>query len=232
MNIFDDILFADLSSYNLLDPTSALGEIETNQFISLDNKQSEITEVESADNVSVKPNIITEDQKAVFQFMELFFSNGIIWETDLEDFIPNPIVEKSFYLEAVNSREQITNDKSLEEVLAEFDSWAGTPLDILSPYGDVDFGNNIFTDDFEMEVPVKIYSEDDDLVFKVDAPWIKIDSFNDVVYPSKLNLKSVLSVLPVTINSKQLKASFVNGEFKLEVPKKEIVFGSLSSKNG
>lgn len=223
--IFDDKLFADLSSYNLLDPTVALGEIESNLVFSVDNKP---TEVEPADNVSVKPNLVTQNQKAVFQFMEMFFSNGIIWETDAEDFIPNPVAEKSFYLEAVNHRQQAAGDKSLEKVLREFDSWAGTALDILSPYGDVDFGNNIFAENFEMEVPVKIYSEDDDLVFKVDAPWIKIDTFDDVVYPSKLNLKSVLSVLPVTINSKHLKASFINGEFKLEVPKKEIVVDTKS----
>lgn len=228
---FDTTLFADLSSYNLIDPSLSLGEVYSKAPTSVDNKPSTSNDIEAADNVSVKPNLLALDKKAFFKQLEMSFSNGIIWEAEDDNFLPNPDVEKSFYLEAINHREEMTSVKSLEKVLAEFDSWAGTPLDILSPYGDIDLGNNIFADNFEMNVPVRIYSDAEDLVFQVDAPWMKMDTFEDVVYPNKLNLKSVLSVLPVTVNSQKLKASFINGEFKLEVPKNEIVV-SLESKNG
>ncbi len=170
--------------------------------------------------------------KAIYQKLEEAFSNYSIWETYSDDFIPSPELEKSFYNEAINHRDKITTKKSFEEVLAIFDTWAGTTIDILSPYGDIDFGNNIFADNFTMDVPVKIYSEKEDLVFQIDAPWMKVESFDDAdLFPSRLNLKSVLSMLPVTVNSKELKASYVNGEFRLEVPKKEITVGK-ERKNG
>lgn len=176
-------------------------------------------------------DIIRPKDKAIYTQLEQAFSNGIVWETSADDFVPSLELEKTFYNEAITHRNNTTTKKSLEEVLATFDSWVGTPIDILSPYGDIDFGNNIFADNFAMDVPVKIYSEKDDLVFKVDAPWMKVEAFDDVdLYPSQLNLKSVLSMLPVTVNSKELKASFVDGEFRLEVPKNEISVGQERKK--
>ncbi len=227
---FDENLWADLSSYNLIDPNLSLADVYSEPVEVA--PQHDTLDVDNFDNVSLPISLLTREKKAVLKQLEMAFSNGIIWETDAEDFSSNPKVEKTFYLEAINHREETINNTSLEKVLAQFDSWTGTPLDILSPYGDIDFGRNIFADDFELDVPVKIYSEANDLVFKIDAPWMKIDTFKDIeLYPNRLNLKSVLSVLPVKVNSKELKASFVDGEFRLEVPKKEIAL-HRERKNG
>ncbi len=159
----------------------------------------------------------------IHQNMDQYFSDGTIWGTDGGDFNPNRRLWENSNYGVVDLDKWTISDSALEEILYSFDNWAGTKLDILGPYGDIDYNNNIFAENFELNVPVKIYSEDDDLVFKVDAPWMKVESFDDVdLYPSKLNLKSVLAMLPVTVNSKELKASFINGEFRLEVPKNEI----------
>lgn len=206
---------------NLMDSSSSFAEV-----YSVSAEQAaliDVGEVDSFDSVTIPVSLDTPRKKEVYSQLEMTLSNGMIWETDIEDFSPNLEVVKSFYYEALDTRKKTTNNSSLEKVLEQFDNWAGTPLDILSTYGDIDYGYNIFAQNFTMDLPVKIYSEDDDLVFKLEAPWMKIETFKDMeLYPNKLNLKSVLSVLPVKVNSKELKASFVNGEFRLEVPKSEI----------
>lgn len=206
---------------NLMDSSSSFAEVYS---ASLEEAvHFDVKEVDKFDSVSLPASLDAPQKKEVYSQLEMILSNGMIWETEVDDFIPNLEVTKSFYYEAVTSRERTISNSSLEKVLDQFDNWAGTPLDILSTYGDIDYGYNIFAQNFTMDLPVKIYSKDDDLVFKLEAPWMKIDTFKDVeLYPSNLNLKSVLSVLPVKINSKELRASFVNGEFRLEVPKSEV----------
>ncbi|HZK43970.1 MAG TPA: hypothetical protein VFC73_06740 [Syntrophomonadaceae bacterium] len=228
MNKYDSTLFANLSTYSLIDPTTFMSDDNPTISTPIVNHNSDL--VDEADNVSVKLDEHTiVDKKSLFEQLEASFSNGMLWEADLDSFTTNPEVEKSFFMEAVEHRNKAMTEKSLETILSEFDNWTGTPIDILSLYGDIDFGYNIFTDGFEMDVPVKIVGEADDLVFKVDAPWMKINTFKDVdLYPSRLNLKSVLSLLPITVNSNELKASFVDGEFRLEVPKNEVELGQKS----
>ena len=112
----------------------------------------------------------------------------------------------------------LVTGKTLEQVLAELDSWAGKSVDIFSCNDDLDVVPNIFAGDFKMNVPVSIYSQNEDVVVKANFPWLNTNSFENI-YPSELNFKSVLSVLPVRVNSQKVKASFINGEFKLEFPK-------------
>lgn len=156
--------------------------------------------------------------KDVFHFMEAALSNGIILDISSEDIPESSLYDSSYYGEALQSLN--TELAKAEEVLKQFDNWTGTPVDIISPYGDITWGENIFApeDDITFEVPVKIYRKDSDYVIKANMPWIKMGEFSDVPVDSNLNLKSVLAALPLRINSRQAKVSFVNGELKLKVP--------------
>lgn len=206
--IFPDI-YGDLTNYSLLDPEIELGEIfHETQIIS--NNQTE----------TVKPS---SQWAEFFQYLESSLSNGIVWQTEQYDFQPSPELESSFYNTAITHLDSHLS-KSFEETLEDFDKWTGTPVDILSPYGDIDFGNNFFIGDFSVDVPVKIYSEDNNYVLTADVPWIKVDSFAHMdLYSEKLNLKSVLSSLPISINSQKVRASFQNGEFKIEMPRADTI---------
>lgn len=145
--------------------------------------------------------------------------NSMFWDS-YDEFILADLAETNLDFLFPFMYEHIEEDQTLEEVLAEFEGWTGTPVDILSIYGDYDYGHDIFAGDFDLDVPVKIYANDDEVVVKANFPWMKSNMSEDI-YPDKLNLKSVLSVLPVRVNSQEVKASFVKGEFKLEFPKEQ-----------
>jgi HSP20 family molecular chaperone IbpA len=72
---------------------------------------------------------------------------------------------------------------------------------------------------FEMKVPLEIYGKDEELVIKADIPDIFFNSTN--AEDQSLPFKSVLALLPERINTRQLKPTFVDGQFCLELPKRE-----------
>ncbi|SHG98644.1 hypothetical protein SAMN02745221_01416 [Thermosyntropha lipolytica DSM 11003] len=202
-DIFNDIAL----DYSFFDPNYAWRDVEAG---------SQMEDLRTAQNEK------TEDKsywQNVFRFMEAALSNGIIWEIEPEEISANNAREAEYYQAALQS----LNDEleKTEHILALFDNWAGTPVDILSPYGDISWGENIFAsaeDDLTLEIPVKVYRKDTDYVIKANMPWIKIGEFTDMPLDPKINLKSVLAALPLRINSREAKISFVNGELKVEVP--------------
>ena len=72
---------------------------------------------------------------------------------------------------------------------------------------------------FEMKVPLEIYGKGEELVIKADIPDIFFNSTN--ADDLRLPFKSVLALLPERINTRQLKPTFVDGQFCLELPKRE-----------
>lgn len=220
-DVLNDVLSAlNAADYNIFDANLGLEEHPVeNLFYS---PSVDVTDIDSFDCVSISTDIST----AYFRSEAKIQQNWSNLSDDIKsgkvsfwDKLDEPILAQPQYdISAAVIQNNITNTKSLETVLAEFDSWAGTPVDILSTYGDFDMGHNVFEGDFQMDVPVSIYTLDDELIVKANFPWIKANSFENI-YPSQLNLKSVLSILPVRVNSQEVKASFVNGEFKLEFPK-------------
>jgi len=70
-----------------------------------------------------------------------------------------------------------------------------------------------------MKVPLEIYGKGEELVIKADIPDILFNSAN--AEDMKVPFKSVLALLPERINTRQLKPTFVDGQFRLELPKRE-----------
>lgn len=221
-------------NYELLDPSTALAETdhEAPWFSNRFSVQLSWEDLDRFDTLnfklprSFKPSHSSARQsfnwREAAQFMEACLSNGITWGFDQEDYEVNPETYQSLFNSAIEHLQAQQPAQSCEEILAEFDSWAGTPLDIMSIYGDADFGNNLFADRFEVNVPVSIRSEKEDVVVKANIPWVKFNGFKNVdLYPSEMNLKTVLSLLPVRVNSQQMRVSFVDGEFRLEMPRAE-----------
>lgn len=170
-------------------------------------------------NSYVKSQGISEHDWAAFAH-DIKAGNSVFWDS-YDDFLLADLSESNHELAFPFMYNHIEGNQTLEEILAEFEGWTGTSVDILSSYGDYEYGHNIFAGDFDLDVPVKIYANDEEVVVKANFPWMK-SNMNEDIYPDKLNLKSVLSVLPVRVNSQEVKASFVNGEFRLEFPKERV----------
>ncbi|MGI5880680.1 MAG: hypothetical protein ACOX6L_08820 [Syntrophomonadaceae bacterium] len=161
------------------------------------------------------------DFASLEQACRIALDSGDFWGAGDMELDIMGILDTDFEL-AINHLAEECFTVSEEELLAQFDNWSGTPMDILSFYGDVDYGHNIYEEGFEMDLPIKIFSSNEDIIVKASVPWIKVDSFEAMdVYSNQINLKSVLSLLPVRVNSREMKVSFVDGEFKLEMPRIE-----------
>lgn len=72
---------------------------------------------------------------------------------------------------------------------------------------------------FEMKVPLEIYGQDEELIIKADIPDILFNS--NEAGDMKVQFKSVLALLPERINTRQLRPTFIDGQFRLELPKRE-----------
>ena len=69
-----------------------------------------------------------------------------------------------------------------------------------------------------MNVPGKYYQPKRRDYRQSQYPWIKQFENLDNKGAAQINLKSVLSLLAVKVNSPEVKVSFENGEFRLEAP--------------
>jgi len=223
-------------AYDILDPNFAMDETPifyTGSSMFPDAPLSD-EDLDLFDTVSwvMSPNPESESQKpqantslmdfaSLEQACRVAMDSGYFWGANDMDL--NVLGKMDTDLEsAINHLNEECFPVSEEDLLAQFDNWSGTPMDILSLYGDVDYGHNIYEEGFEMDLPIRIFSSNEDLIVKANVPWVKFDSFEAMdVYSNKINLKSVLSLLPVRVNSREMKVSFVDGEFKLEMPRIE-----------
>ena len=216
--------------YDLLDPNAAVVEIcNEPQYTPAPSPQLSNEDLDRFDTVSFaipsEPATSSDiNWSEELRSLEASLSNGCIWSFDEEQ---SNHVGAKIYNNLLRSAVDILNQqhpqKSVEEILAEFDSWAGTPMDILSPYGDIDFNHNIYEDSFEVSVPVSIISQNEEIIVKANIPWVKAERFGNVDQnPLQIDLKSVLSLLPVRVNSRKVRVSFDNGEFRLEAPRVDI----------
>jgi HSP20 family molecular chaperone IbpA len=110
-----------------------------------------------------------------------------------------------------------THDKNF--MLRQLKRLEDNPADVLSLDDSVFDRSHNKVSNFEMKVPLEIHGEGEELVIKADIPDILFSSANaeDLNVP----FKSVLALLPERINTRQLKPTFVDGQFRLELPKRE-----------
>ncbi|MDD3853621.1 MAG: hypothetical protein PHD40_08215 [Syntrophomonadaceae bacterium] len=242
-----DLYLSELNriAYDILDPNFAMGDAPNNY-----TESSMFSDVPLSDddldifdtiswtmnlNPVVEPQAPTTktsmlDFASLEQACRVALNSGDFWGADDMDLnIPGTL--DADFESAINHLTEECFPLSEEDLLAQFDNWSGTPMDILSFYGDVDYGHNIYEEGFEMDLPIRIFSSNEDVIVKASVPWVKVDSFEAMdIYSNNINLKSVLSLLPVRVNSREMKVSFIDGEFKLEMPRieeKETKLGKL-----
>ena len=176
--------------YELLDPTAALAELanepkytpapvaqlSTQDLDNFDTLNFAVPSATFTNQVAKPDNPANWNEE--FRHLEASLSNGCIWSFD-EDQSEEVCLQtyRNLFNSAVDLLNQQKPSKSTEEILAEFDSWVGTPLDVLSPYGDIDFNHNIYEDSFEVSVPVRIISQNEEIIVKANMPWVKANHF-------------------------------------------------------
>lgn len=156
----------------------------------------------------------------ICQAVESAIAAGYLW--DLEpieyDFIPlvNPIYSRMFRTNRRDSRQDAN------KLLRQWERMPSNLVDILNPDDNVFEASHRVVNNFEMNVPLKIYSQDEEFVIKADLPDIVFNNTTEeLVFPEHLNFKSVLAMLPDRINTRQLQPTFIDGQFRLELPKRE-----------
>lgn len=155
------------------------------------------------------------------QYVEASIANGYLWEADPEEYLLTPRVNVVHNKILRNNRREAKQDTG--KLWRQLDRLAINAIDILSPDDNVFETNYKVVNSFEMNVPLRIYSQDEEFVIKADLPDIIINSTSagEVFFPEQLNFKSVLALLPERINTRQLHPTFVDGQFRLELPKRE-----------
>jgi len=174
-----------------------------------------------ANDLTVAKNYIEPsqfDSLAFFQSVEAVISNGFFWEIEQDEYSLSAEFKMSLGL-IPRSKGQVDVNKLLHQ----FDRLPSNAVDVLSSDDTIFESNYKVVSNFEINVPLEVYSEAEDWVIKANLPDIVFNntSSDEKVFPDGLNFKSVLALLPDRINTRHLQPTFVNGQFHLELPKRE-----------
>lgn len=115
-------------------------------------------------------------------------------------------------LETVMHREEPLDALSSDNIFNEFSGWPAQTVDILStskPYPVKE------TERVVVELPLRIYSQPNQLVLEAELPGI----INSVAQQNP-NLRALLAHLPTGTDTYRIKTSVVNGELRLELPRR------------
>ncbi len=154
------------------------------------------------------------------QYIEASIANGYLWEADPTEYSLIPGINIVPNRMPGSSRREAKQDSG--KLLRQLDRLAINPVDIFSPDDRILEAGYKVVSSFEMNVPLKIYSEDEEFVIKADLPDIVFNNTSaEGFFPEQLNFRSVLALLPDRINTRQLQPTFVDGQFRLELPKRE-----------
>lgn len=153
--------------------------------------------------------------------IEASIAAGYFWDEEPVEYQAVPLINPLYSRLNRNNRREAKHDVS--KLFRQWDRLPANVMDILSP-DDLIFENNYrIVNNFELNVPLKIYSQDEEFVIKADLPDIVFNNMatEEVAFPEQLNFKSVLAMLPDRINTKQLQPTFIDGQFRLELPKRD-----------
>ncbi len=156
-----------------------------------------------------------------YKSIEAVISNGYLWEVEQDEYSLSPEFELSMGFNPRNHRR--TDSQDINKLLRQFDRLSENEIDILSADDSIYETNYKVVNNFEINVPVKVYSEGEEWIIKANIPDIVLNNTSpgSDIFPEQLNFKSVLALLPERINTRQLQPTFVNGQFRLELPKRE-----------
>lgn len=157
----------------------------------------------------------------ICQHIEQSIADGYLFDTEPVETKHAPYVNPLYSRVPVSSRRESKQD--VQKMLRQWEKVPSNIIDILSPYDNVFENNYKAFNSFEMNVPLRIYSKDEEFVIKADPSDIVFNTIaaGETGFPEQLNFKSVLALLPDRINTRQLQPSFVDGQFRLELPKRE-----------
>lgn len=148
-------------------------------------------------------------------------AKGYLWEIDPEEFSLIPQVNTFRNRQSrINHRE---SKQDMNKLFRQLDRLPANGVDILGLDDNIFENSYKVVNNFEMNVPLKIYSQDEEFVIKADLPDIIFNSpsADELYFPEQLNFKSVLALLPDRINTRQLHPTFIDGQFRLELPMRE-----------
>jgi hypothetical protein len=158
------------------------------------------------------------DWNEVNALIDTAIANGHLMEPEAHDYSSRRYYGSNVLRSAGTYYKSDMHDK--EFMLRQLKRLEDNPGDILL-LDDIAFDRSYNkVSNFEMKVPLEIYGKDEELVIKADIPDIFFNSAN--VEDIRLPFKSVLALLPERINTRQLKPTFVDGQFYLELPKREV----------
>lgn len=161
------------------------------------------------------------DWDELFRSIETTVAKGCLWETDASEYRPTLQYGANVLRRSAAYYKGDTQDMGL--LLRQLDRLPANNVDILSTDDSVFEKSYYVVSNFEMKVPLEIYGQGEDLIIKADIPDILFNSLNasDMKLPEQINFKNVLALLPERINTRQLRPTFIDGQFRLELPKRE-----------
>lgn len=169
----------------------------------------------SFDMIETTPQEVNWDE--VCALIETTVTNGHLMEPDATEFPSMRQYGNNVLRRASTYYKGDSHDK--EFMLRQLQRFEDNPGEIFSLDDSVfDKSYNLISN-FEMKVPLEIHGQGEELVIKADIPDILFNSSN--AEDINLQFKSVLAMLPERINTRQLKPTFVDGQFRLELPKRE-----------
>lgn len=157
------------------------------------------------------------DWNEVIASIETAIANGHFMEPDASDYYPVRPYGSNVLRQAGAYYKGDTLDTGF--MLRQLNRLGDNNVDILSPDDSIFERSYNRISNFEMKVPLEIYGQDEELIIKADIPDILFNSSE--AENMNIPFKSVLALLPERINTRQLRPTFIDGQFRLELPKRE-----------
>jgi len=161
------------------------------------------------------------DWDELFASIETTVANGNLFEVAANEYVSTLQYSSNVLRRSSAYYKGETQDMSF--LMRKLDRLPVNNVDILSTNDSVFEKSNYVVSNFEMKVPLEISRQNEELIITADIPDILFNSSNaeDMKFPEQINFKSVLALLPERINTRQLQPTFVDGQFRLELPKRE-----------
>jgi len=213
----ESFLTIEQMGYGIIDPILAHWEVENTQKEKIDLSDPKIHGQNSPilfDDIWLeeyceyvqqmfKKNKVQEKWQDLFAVIEDFVKAEGLWGLD----IPLDVDEKAQVEKAVKHRAEEIEDYSIQNAFKGYEEWPAKTVDILSWPEPV---SQVKREGVVVELPIKIFS-----------PYGRIVLSGTVTPASEYgssSVKNLLDHIPKNIDTRNIKASVINGELLLELP--------------